>query len=445
MADLGGLVESFEQEEANESHVGLIVLVVLLIVILVGGLATGIYFLVRWQTRKKSQKTRPKPPTIVPPLAPNGQGAGALRPVVYLPRLAEQPEAPLDTPAAMDTDVDSMDIVAAPLTLPFWEGVPVFAPTPQEDGIDVIYVPGAAPPLPPPVPVLPPTTPTTPNTPKTPKIPPKTKPAPAASMPSGGTAWNDALPLPNPAPLRKNVAPWYITNISNEKAMSSQDGGIRFAYKKGVAGGKGGGSFKANPNKSLPAEGCVLSYDVFFPPGFQWVKGGKLPGVCIGTKPDECANGKEWTATAGSVRVNFKDDGAAAAYVYLALPGGSDGAYAAQGSNYKDAADIGKRSGEDNAPGHHIWLKKSGGLRFKSGEFNSVRLHVTLNTPGLKNGSLSLTVNGETRSLTDVVFRTSASVRINAVNFVSFFGGKVPSPVDTFSVIKNVRFGVSTR
>ena len=434
------LAESFETNDAGVSNT-IVILLAILVLVLVSGLATGIYFLVRWQKQKKKKKgAQPPPVRVAPPLVPNGQGVGAARQVVYMPRQDQE---------IQQASVQEVQEVQEEVAMPMWDQT-LFAAqsqifhTDDSGDVDVIYIPGAAPP-PPPLPAAPPNA-----TPTAPRRATPTKPTPAAptpaSIPSGAVAWNEALPLPNPAPLRKNVAPWNITTISNESAMSSQEGGIRFSYKKGVAGGKGGGSFKANPNKALPAEGCVLSYDVFFPSGFTWVKGGKLPGICLGTKPDECATGKEWSATAGSIRVNFREGGAAAVYMYMAIPGGSDAAYAMQGSKYKDAADIGKRSGEDNAPGHHVWLKKSGGLRFKSGEFNSVRLQVTLNTPGLKNGSLSLTVNGETRSLNDVVFRTSASVRINAVNFVSFFGGKIPSPVDTYSVVKNVRFGIiSTR
>ena len=224
--------------------------------------------------------------------------------------------------------------------------------------------------------------------------------------------------------------------------MSLSDGAFKFSYTKGTAGSKSGGSFKANPFKKLPADACTLSFSVFFPAGFNYRKGGKLPGVCLGTSQNDCANGKEWSANTGSFRLTFKEGGAAVGYAYMAIAGGSKPAWDVQGSRYKAATKKDRPDGTD-APGHHMW--HDSGLKFKSGSWNVVSLQIALNTPGKMDGRASLTVNGKTETMTDVVWRTSSSVKIQNVNFVSFFGGSGPeaaSLVDTYSLIKDVRYGV---
>lgn len=87
-----------------------------------------------------------------------------------------------------------------------------------------------------------------------------------------------------------------------------------------------------------------------------------------------------------------------------------------------------------------MWIKAER-LRLSKGQWNSVRMSVVLNTPGQSNGSVSVTVNGVTEVLQGMVWRSSASVKITSVNFVSFFGGSsadAASSRDTYTMFRNM-------
>jgi len=59
------------------------------------------------------------------------------------------------------------------------------------------------------------------------------------------------------------------------------DGRLEATFPRGQIGARGSGcSFFSRFTRSLNE--ATLEYDVFFPSGFQWTRGGKLPGLCGG-------------------------------------------------------------------------------------------------------------------------------------------------------------------
>jgi hypothetical protein len=243
-------------------------------------------------------------------------------------------------------------------------------------------------------------------------------------------------PLPVPI-LEKGKAPWNISWIGNPENVSVSNDEFIVKIKKGLHGSDSGGAFRANPNNKLPADAVTVSYEVFFPSTLQWVKGGKLPGVCFGTANGECSTGGDWRGDSGSFRVMFREEGLAIGYSYLAIDGGSQGALNAQGSGYKDVVVSTGRTG------HDLWKKKNAGLRFKKGVWNTVTMELRMNTPGKRDGLISLTVNGANRTIKDTMFRQDARVKFNNVLIVSFFGGGSDdwnSPNDTMIKFRNFRF-----
>lgn len=222
--------------------------------------------------------------------------------------------------------------------------------------------------------------------------------------------------LPIPAMVR-GVYPWNITRIQNPQRVSSSARGIQIRYAPGAAGLDNGAVFRAVP-RGLPATSASFGYSVYFPTDFDWVKGGKLPGLCIGTAPAECSTGGNWTTSAGSFRIMFRAGGQAIGYAYFPLAGGNQGAYAVQGPEYKASADA-----SNGNTGHDIWFKKNKSFQLIAGEWNTVRMRVALNSPGKSDGSLDLTINGVSRTIRGVRWRDSAKSMINSVNFVSFYGG----------------------
>ena len=240
-----------------------------------------------------------------------------------------------------------------------------------------------------------------------------------------------------PLVLEKGKAPWNITWIGNPENLSVVNGEFVVKIKKGLHGEASGGAFRANPNNKLPAQSVTMSYEVYFPADLQWIKGGKLPGVCFGTADGKCSTGGDWQPDSGSFRVMFREDGLAIGYSYLAIKGGAQAAINAQGSGYKDVVVA------TGGTGHDLWKKKNAGLRFKKGTWNAVTMQLQMNTPGKKDGVISLTVNGDNRTVKDTMFRQDASVKFTNAIVVSFFGGGSDdwnSPIDTTIKFRNFRF-----
>ena len=257
-----------------------------------------------------------------------------------------------------------------------------------------------------------------------------------ASTGSTSSAAAAGVALPLPSFRTKNTSPWFISWIGNPERLKVRDNAIELAFKKHMHGSGSGAAFRANPWKKLPSDTVTLSYDVFFPSTFEWVKGGKLPGVCFGSDPKGCATGGEWSPNEGSFRLMWREDGQAIGYSYMAIKGGPTGAYDIQGTAYKS---IVKKTA---SAGHDLW-KKPVEFKFIKGSWNTVSFSIKLNTPGKKDGTLKMTVNSTTKTLNDVIFRESSSVKFTYVIFVSFFGGGSSdwdSPVDTSVRFRNIKF-----
>jgi hypothetical protein len=244
--------------------------------------------------------------------------------------------------------------------------------------------------------------------------------------------------IPVTSILKKNAAPWYSSGV---KASDwDVDGDVlKVKIKKGKHGGQSGGAFDANPNKVFPTDSITFSYDVFFGDDFDFVRGGKLPGVCLSSSKSGCATGGDWKADAGSIRPMWRADNGKdpfiIGYVYFPNKKGPKHAYDQQGDDYQKATRPGDRTG------HDVWIKERP-LSLDRG-WNSLKVFVKLNTPGKKDGILEMTVNGVTRRVEDVMYRDSAEVKLNKARIVSFFGGGSNdwnSPKDTTISFKNFRF-----
>jgi hypothetical protein len=243
--------------------------------------------------------------------------------------------------------------------------------------------------------------------------------------PPAGAPRRAALPAPFPVPP-VGAAPWGVVRGGRGRERASRadlpGGGaaLRVDYAAGAVGSASGFGFYAAPAGVFPAEEATLSYRVYFPPDFDWKKGGKLPGLYLG-KPG--AAGGNWEAAAGSVRVIFKEGGVAAAYCYLptqvAPCGTAKGAVAAQGPDYAAVAHL------TATKGCHVF--KGGPLRFAPGSWNAVRLRVRLNSaPGACDGLLELEVNGQGCVCGGLTLRAGgagAAPRVGGAAVVTFFGG----------------------
>ena len=143
-----------------------------------------------------------------------------------------------------------------------------------------------------------------------------------------------------------------------------------------------------------------VSYDIRFAEGFDFVKGGKLPGLC-GADNNEapstgCNTGGGYpTGYDGwSARGMWREDGVLENYIY----------HASQRNYYGD---------------DEFW-----DVSATPGRWHRIQHRVALNTPGKKNGVLEAWLDGKkVLSLNNIEYRKTASIGINLFYFSTFFGG----------------------
>ncbi|MFZ4595769.1 MAG: polysaccharide lyase [Verrucomicrobiaceae bacterium] len=173
---------------------------------------------------------------------------------------------------------------------------------------------------------------------------------------------------------------------------------LRVAFAQGQIGPENGGTGWRWP--FAKRESAELSYVVQFSKDFDWVKGGKLPGLCGG--PDNVSGGRPATGTNGfSARLMWRKDGRGEAYVY----------HKNQPERYGESFPFPAR------------------FRFPTEAPIRVRLAVTMNTLGKRDGSLRVLVAlGDSKEQelvmrNDMEWRTVGTFGVDSLYFESFHGG----------------------
>jgi hypothetical protein len=176
-----------------------------------------------------------------------------------------------------------------------------------------------------------------------------------------------------------------------------------------------GGAQVYLPLTAGPRDEAYLRYYAYFPAGFDFVKGGKLPGLYGG---DVTSGRKIPDGTNGfSTRYMWRAHGAAEVYAYLPSS---------------------KEHGTSLGRGDWSW---------PTGEWAAVEQHVRLNNPGSADGEIQVWLNGNpVLDKRGVTFRTAGNLHIDGLFFSTFFGGGDESwatPRDQFA--KFAGFQVSDR
>ncbi|WP_242424053.1 polysaccharide lyase [Frankia sp. EI5c] len=154
-----------------------------------------------------------------------------------------------------------------------------------------------------------------------------------------------------------------------------------------------------------PRDELHLSYRVRFGKGFQFARGGKLPGLFGGT---HVAGGHTPDGTNGfSTRYMWRSGGKGQVYAYLPAS-----------TQYGTTLGLG------------TW-------EFVPGRWTAVQQRVRLNTPGRADGSLTVWIDGREVFRQDgMLYRSTPALRIEGVFFSTFFGGDDltwASPVDQYA------------
>jgi hypothetical protein len=174
---------------------------------------------------------------------------------------------------------------------------------------------------------------------------------------------------------------------------------VRVTYPQGSASGRAEGDDQPRGGAQAyfllrdgPKEDLHLRYLLKIPSDFDFVKGGKLPGLYGGsvTSGGKIPNG----ANGFSTRFMWRRAGAGEVYAYLP-------------SSREHGTSLGRGS----------WT-------WPTGRWACIEQAVRLNTPGKQDGSVQVWLDGaHVLTVRDLVFRTADRLKIDGLFFSTFFGG----------------------
>jgi hypothetical protein len=188
--------------------------------------------------------------------------------------------------------------------------------------------------------------------------------------------------------------------VEAERPCGGKGRVLRVRYPEGTIGGpKGGMQFMSPFERSglMPAEHLFLRYYVRFDPDFDFVKGGKLPGLVGGqaNTGGHIPNGKDGF----SVRLMWRPGGRVVAYVY----------HPDQATQWGDDLKF-------------QWKGKD--CRFVPGQWHCVETEVQLNVPGRHDGFVRGWIDNQpVLDHQGLRFRDIPELKIDGFYFSTFFGG----------------------
>lgn len=202
--------------------------------------------------------------------------------------------------------------------------------------------------------------------------------------------------------IKDNLAGQRRWGEQNLQVLDSTESGLgspalRVDYPAGTSSPsdaeEGGAGFVVPVPALRQADRACLRYRVRFPAGFDFVKGGKLPGLYGGDGP---TGGDEVTGKNGfSMRFMWRKQGQGELYEYV----------------------VNKDSDYGESVGRGRW-------HFTPGQWVTVEEEIVLNDPERKNGIARVWIDGQpTLEQQGIVYRTTDEVHIDGLMFSTFFGG----------------------
>lgn len=198
--------------------------------------------------------------------------------------------------------------------------------------------------------------------------------------------------------------------------------------------------YKSHPTKDknnpLSAVSAAMEFEVYFPPDFDFVKGGKLMGMSGGRGGGRGCGGGADPAWCFNSRIMWRKDGWGESYLYVP-----------EGMQHKSFCDYYPKCYKGQ-PCNFCNLAKGvsfgrGAFVFQKGEWNKLYMNVTLNTPNVTDGILEIRHNGKRAIYYDKMnWRQSNEAKIEALEFSTWFGGSDTSwgpPKDTHILLRNIK------
>ncbi|KAI8970104.1 hypothetical protein BDF20DRAFT_104013 [Mycotypha africana] len=226
-----------------------------------------------------------------------------------------------------------------------------------------------------------------------------------------GSSWDKAWGIPS-----QSGWAWFwngaekLKNVAVKDPAGKDDLVLRVTYPAGSRNPdtrpRGGIGFRAQPieiNENVKT--VDFQYSVYFPKGFKFIQGGKLPGLYGGH--GDCTGGEE-SDSCFTTRIMWRKDGNGEIYAYLPH------------NQRKDICD------EDNniCNDDYGYSLGRGEFKFETGQWNTVRQTITLNNAGKQDGKIELQVNGKKAiTVEKLIFRENKAGRVAGILFHTFFGG----------------------
>ena len=214
-------------------------------------------------------------------------------------------------------------------------------------------------------------------------------------------------------PLSAGKLPGTVSAPDGSQALSA-------TYPAGIVGLKNGGGFSfysEGQHNGVNVEGAsevTFTYSVYFPEDFDFVKGGKLPGLYGGTSFDNaksCSGGRQDDRqSCFSARTMWRTNGMGEIYNYL--PNGAHDA----NPNYCTMAPFSTCN-----PDYGDSVAR-GAFTFPKGQWTTVAQRLKLNDIGQSNGEQELYVNGESKILiSNLAMAQEEGTKIYGIMAQTFF------------------------
>jgi len=159
---------------------------------------------------------------------------------------------------------------------------------------------------------------------------------------------------------------------------------------------------------------ALFSYRVMFEEGWEWMKGGKLPGLFggVGDLSYRCSGGRQdERCQCFSLRLMWRTAGKGEIYAYIPL----------NDTNRDRLLEVPPESHENSEYGFSVGR---GAFKFPKGAWTAIAERVKLNTVGQADGEIQLWINGTSViNISGLILREEEESHIKGVHFQTFFGG----------------------
>jgi len=226
----------------------------------------------------------------------------------------------------------------------------------------------------------------------------------------GAMSFDDAL---KPLTAGKLPSQGNAPDGSNALVANYPAGTVKLA-----APGHGYSFYSAGDKDGVYVQGAkevMFSYSVFFESGFDFVKGGKLPGVYGGTSLEtakSCSGGRQDSRDeCFSARLMWRTNGMGELYNYYPTAVYGNSGYCSTGPMSKCDTTFGDSIGR-------------GAFTFPTGEWTTVAMRLKLNDANVANGEQELFVNGQSvLKIDSLMISVNAQTKIYGIMAQTFFGG----------------------